>query len=87
MNIYVRDLRAPNSALCVFDQEVLCTVLMQAGRQPGSLGASRKLQQRGRGPDGAVGWLRQKSCQTKKERPLPVQDWGSEWKKAYFADV
>lgn len=31
MNIYVRDLRAPSSALCVFDQEVLCTVLMQAG--------------------------------------------------------
>lgn len=48
----------------------------QAGRQPGSLRASRKLQQWGSGPDGAAGWLRQKSCQAKKERPLPVQDWG-----------
>lgn len=57
-----------------------CCVLGQTavGRPPGSLRACRKLQQRGRGLDGAAGWLPQKSCQAKKERPLPVQDRGSE---------
>lgn len=39
--------------------------------------SSRKLQQQGLGLYGAAGWLRQKSCQAKDERPLPVRYWGT----------
>lgn len=40
--------------------------------------SSRKLQQQGLGLYGAAGWLCQKSCQAKDERPLPVRYWGTE---------
>lgn len=40
--------------------------------------SSRKLQQQGLGLYGAAGWLCQKSCQAKDERPLPVRYWGIE---------
>lgn len=46
----------------------------QAARLPRS---SRKLQQQGLGLYGAAGWLCQKSCQAKDERPLPVRYWGT----------